>query len=222
MSTVMDIGDVVSIRLNYRDDQGSILFNVLHYTFAEADPIGSGTPPFESAAAEEVVPALTALVVNTWAAAWVDVSSTGILLEGGTGQSIYPSPLSRQYNYTPETPYQGEVAGDMMPSQDAVTLLKRTPFGGRGGIGRMFVPGIPEASQSSGRLTPTAFEEYKTLAEFIPVQRVITNGNYTLKFNPVLFRRTTAGGAFLQTITAGELSDGLLKTQRRRRPGKGI
>jgi hypothetical protein len=110
--------------------------------------------------------------------------------------------------------------------QDAVTLLKQTGIGERWGQGRMFVPGIPELHAEGGRITPTAIGHLGDLWNLIPTFFLVSDGTYDTQLAPVLYSPEHAVDEVIipervTPITAGALSDDVIKTQRRRRPGKG-
>lgn len=59
----------------------------------------------------------------------------------------------------------GAIVGDMVPSNAPFLVSLYTLQLGRSGRGRIFIPGLPEASQGDGQLTNAAWIELQTIAD---------------------------------------------------------
>lgn len=222
MAVELNEDDVISARLEFKTPDGSVAFNVLHFKFVSATPIGGGTPPFSgmdmSIAGPEIAEHLGGIYVEEWQAA----AATSVSMTGVTVQNIYPTPKSRQYHYVFGAPQAGELATDALPLQDAPVLVKRTAFGQRWGIGRIFCVGTPEGGQASGILTDAQAALWNDFGEALNEQVEVVAGDYTLLFVPTLPSYDAFGVPRKLSIDEIVLTDKVIKTQRRRRPGKGI
>jgi len=222
VSYIIEQNNIAIVRLGYRDDGGNRAFNVLHYRLDNVSTGGGGGDP--NGLASTVLPDLIAAVKLKLAGQWANAASIGVSMTDVMAQSVWPLPKSRAYTNTFLDPVPGVAVGDMLPLQDAPTLLKRTNFGGRTGLGRLYFVGVPESKQVSGLLIPDFFEDVSGFATALgeTVQHV-TLGK-TFSWNPVLFHLTPGPiiAEVVTPITDVTLSDEVIKTQRRRRPGKGI
>lgn len=222
MAVELNIDDVLTVRMNYRDDKGTLAFNVLHYTLANVVPQSSGVPPFNGVDFAEVGPELAERFFNDLIPSWQDFASSKCQALGATVQDIFPTPLSRQYTYIADPTAFGSKGGDMLPLQDSPTLVKRTAFGARWGIGRVFVPGVAESDQASGVLIPTAYLELQAIGNEWESGRGFTIDQYNYQFAPVLYGPRAGLPPRITEVTEIAPESEVIKSQRRRRPGKGI
>lgn len=222
MATQLQFGDVLQVRLDYRDSQGTSAFNVLHYILETVTLPGGGNVIFNGVDMEDVGSSFAAELFANLFDGWKDFASEDVSMTGVSVQNIDPAPKSRQYNWTANPPGAGNVVGDSLPLQDTPTLIKRTAFGQRWGIGRVFVVGLPESSQDQGRLNQAAVNAINTWGTALLADQAITVAGLVYILRPVLY--TTRPNPQFKTLEIQEvqLSDNIIKTQRRRRPGKGI
>lgn len=222
MAVELNEGDVIQVRLNFEDGQGSKCFNVLHYELATVTVDGGGLFPGEDFAA--VANELAENVYDNLAPVWADAAVTDCRFTGVTVSNIYPLPRSASYTYTPDPILSGTVLGEAMPSQDTPTILKRTAFGARWGIGRLFFVGLSESQQEGGQLTGAAVNAIQDFANALAGNISFVETIYTFNFSPILFGRPVPPSTVprITQVVSIDIADGIIKTQRRRRPGKGI
>lgn len=221
MAVNTSVGDTIMARLEFYDGE-SVAYNVLHYKLDSITDDNTGLPvavtiPWADwgyAFAQEVYGAL----FTTWQA----LASEEVTFTGVTVQDILPVPRSTPFTFMPENPTTGNVAGEAMPLQDTPTFLKRTQFGERWGLGRFFFAGISEASQEKGRLMPAWLANAPAFGNALAASIGVQNDGYTFELIPVLLGTSEEDLNFMTPIIAVQLSNNVIKTQRRRRPGKGI
>lgn len=213
--------DVVTVRLEYTlDTESDVAFNVLHYQLASLKIHGDPLPSPIAAPVEEVLPTLAQGLFEAFSGGWKTPASVQVSMTGATAQKVFPTPRSEPFHYVPTEAVPGSVAGEALPLQDSATILKHTGYGQRWGLGRVYFVGLPESGQINGRLEP---EEVAAMASFIDLlndQFLSTNDDWDTQWRPVLFAPTLPTPRILP-LTRTELSNNILKTQRRRRPGKG-
>lgn len=223
MSVQLAVGDVITCRVNTSDGL-SRSFNILHYELIFLSNVNPEIPPPANVLAEDFLPVVAQNLSTKLKPLWALCTSEKMTFDGITAQGIYPDPRSRPYTFVETEEKTGEIAGDMLPMQDAMTILKRSVFGTRWGLGRYFHSGIPESVQDKGVTT----DAYRALVDnyaaelaegfTATVGQVISNWQpilFSLSPGPVIVPRKTL-------ITNALCSDNVVKTQRRRRPGKGI
>lgn len=179
-------------------------------------------PPFSSAPADEALPLLaetTYGLINSW---WATRAANDVSAIDAMAQRVYPGPRSRQYLRIPNTPTRGAIDDDPLPLQDCPVLVKKSAYGTRWGTGRVFVIGTTETDQAGGRLNPPYMTYLQTLGERYAENVVFPIEGYSLTFAPVLFGRLPDGSPRVTPIDMVVPINDILKTQRRRRPGKGI
>lgn len=220
MSAVLHLNDVITVRLEYQDALLNKAFNILHYSLKE---VGGG--PGGLWAGESMFtagPLIAEEMMNIFSPEWSNCSAQDIAMSGVTVQNIFPGTPSRAYTFTPPAPIAGSIVSDPLPMQDAVTILKRGELATRKHLGRVFIPGIPETGQDGGILTDPQRVLYNALAaKFEQVVPVLVGG-WNLQFYPTLFNPSELPAPLQRAIFDCDVSDNVIKTQRRRRPGKGI
>lgn len=221
MSNLMAVGDVCEVRLNTGDGL-SQFFNILHYELQGISDSAPGPPPTVLDASDFLGLLATSVFTNLepdWSAA----TPTTQRFYGVTAQSIYPDPRSRPYNYFPVAPGEGVVEAESLPGQDCATLLKKSVFGNRWGLGRFFFSGIPESFQENGIMSDPYVILLQAFCDELNEGYAINVGTVTGTWAPILFGPGDAPGTVRKTaIVEVDVSDNVIKTQRRRRPGKGI
>jgi len=222
MAIVTHLNDVFMVRLDFHDMPGNRAMNVLHYRLDSVSVPGGGL--WAGAQTYEVAPLLAEAVYDLLSVEWKKFASNFVNFRTCSAQNISPLPKSRQYTHDPGAGVEGEVQDEALPLQDAVTILKRGPGASRQNMGRVFVVGFPESAQSAGiinQATVNLMEPFiNRLGEIV---EVTLNGD-TLNFYPVLWSEDPGPPLVTTVIPILEtaLSNNIMKTQRRRRPGKGI
>lgn len=220
--------DIVTARLEFLlgTDVG---YNVLHYRIIGVDVISSGLPsaiavPFDAMANE-----MAQAVYETFDDPWKLIASQDVVFTGVTVQDIYPAPRSRPYTYLPVAAVNGLIVSEALPFQDTLTVLKKSIYGERWGLGRVFICGLAESQQAGGNITIGSRSDLIAFSHFFNDTIVFDAGDYRITIQPVLFQEIKEGdppvgtGVFRTTpILHSEIDSWSLKTQRRRRPGKGI
>lgn len=222
MSVNITLGDIIEVRLEFgalNDD--SRLYNVLHYRVDNLTVVSTGLPPAVAVPYSAMAPAFAADVFATLSPEWAPTASQDCAFLGVTTQDVHPSPRSRPYTYTAVDPVPGTVTSEMLPAQDCPTILKKTLYGERWGLGRMFLVGTAETGQDTGILNPAAVDAIADFADVLDTVFTSTNGTYSARFTPVLFSDADPANVRINFIDQWVLSDQVIKTQRRRRPGKG-
>ncbi len=217
------LNSVLTVRVNYQHEAlADKAFNVLHYQLKTATVISTGLPLATVPQSEQVCPGLAQKVAEDFSAAWSVFASEDVGVLGCTAQKVYPGDRSVPFNYNLPGPVTGLVISQSLPMQDAITILKKTGFGQRWGMGRLFVPGIPELNQDGGEIDDTAMSNLTdNLVQLIPSGLTFSVSGISYSVLPVVTNVPTAGFPRVNTITTAEVSDNIIKTQRRRRPGKG-
>lgn len=216
MSTAFAVGDVIQTRLNF-GQAGNVVdvaYNVLHYRVTAF----SGTQPGMTAGLGRIAQDM----FDKWSALWKPAASVNVRMTGVTCQNVFPLPRSVGVTHTPGAPVPGDDASDALPLQDAPTLLKRSDFGQRWGIGRLFYVGLAEAFNEEGLVVNLGIGHLQTMANALKDGLGIVAAGWSITLQPVLVRGSTDNPVSLTPIVAGVLPDLVIKSQKRRRPGKGI
>jgi len=222
MSLEFGDGDIIAYRMDSTIGQSNC-FNLFHFKVKNTTVVASGLPaPVRfsfSAAAAAIIDGVSAEYSDEWKAA----SSNELFLVSGHAQSLWPYPASRQYHELFDPPGQGTIVSQSIPAQDAATLVRRGAAAGRDQVGRSFVSGCPELGQSNGIMTDAQVLLYNALAVAFSGSIHCSNGEYEWDLVPVLAKELPEHGGWQGIpIVDVQLSDPTLKTQRRRRPGKGV
>lgn len=218
----MPINSVFTARLSYEHEgYTDVAFNVLKYQLTAAVVTATGLPLATVPLAENVLPQAAQEIFEIMSEAWEIFASEDVGMTTCTTQKVYPGDRSVPYTYFPPSPVSGQIVSQSLPMQDAVTLVKRTDVGQRWGMGRLFVPGIPELNQNGGVIDSTAVANISGLASVIPSTIVYSVGDNTYTIRPVVSNVPTDEFPHVNFILSCGLSDPIIKTQRRRRPGKG-
>lgn len=215
MSLTIAAGDLLNVRLNYdMEDFPDRAFNVLHYKIGSS----TGTPPNMSTA----LAAIGQAMFNKWYALWKVGASNEIRMSGVTVNDVFPLPRSVAVTYTPAAVSPGDHASSAIPLQDSPTLLKKTDVGQRWGQGRLFYVGIAEDGQHEGLLDLGTSVALQAMGVALADNVNVVSGAWSAVLNPVLVRGPEDNPVSITPITSGRLSDLVIKSQKRRRPGKGI
>lgn len=215
MALTIGLNDLISVRLNFsdaNDDDGA--YNMLYYRVNNI----AGAPPAQS----QMLAAIALEMYTKWSTLWAPAAGPDVKFNGCTVCDVFPLPRSVSVTYTDGTPTTGAGTGDAIPLQDAPTLLKTTEVGNRWGMGRLFYVGLSEDFQDGGRVVGGAVASLGTMAAALDDAVVVNSGGCTVTLGPVLKRGPEDNPVSLTPITGGRLSDTIIKSQRRRRVGKGI
>lgn len=222
MSLVIQESDVAMLRIEYRDQGGNRAFNVLHYQLRLATPGGGGI--FNGELASTVLPDLANAARLKLANPWAATASGNIFMTGIAAQGIHPAPRSALYVHTFGVEVAGAFEDEALPLQDSATILKRTAVGARWGIGRLFHVGLPEAFNTDGFITPAGMAQLSAFADALAEEISHVTLGTTYHWRPILWQAPNpeAPNGRITQLVSVDLSDNVIKTQRRRRPGKGI
>lgn len=221
MATNISNGDILTVRQEYANAD-SVGFNLLYYKVSGLIETSSGLPP--AVAVPFLAPGadIAQAMFDNFKTLWAAVASSSCSMTGCTVQDIWPTPRSRPVTYTAPTPQAGAVAGDALPAQDSITILKKTVYGQRWGMGRVFVYGLPEAAQNQGSIVSGSRANLESLASVYAAPFTMSADLYTLTLIPMLFGQKGFLSGNDTRVVEAAIESWVLKTQRRRRPGKGI
>lgn len=220
MSINWNVNDVIEAKLEYYNGE-SRCFNILHWRMTNIVVTATGLPPAVEIPFATIGADLAGDIYSFISNEWKNLASSFWSMTSCTVQNVHPLPRSLPLTYIPGAAVTGMIADDSLPAQDTATILKKTDFGERWGMGRIYVPGLPENAQNNGVLNAGAVTALQDLADTFQAFAGGTAGAYSYALEPVLFGAGD-GGPRINPIRAHTLSDNVLKTQRRRRPGKGI
>lgn len=161
--------------------------------------------------------AATSAEVN-WDA--IVISDVRTVEQGGT----------ESYHFALTQPNPGLIAGDALPSQDAVVVGLRTGRKGGRFRGRFYLPGVAESGTTAGRLTGAQLTAVQGLAQAltdawgpggsVPAYRLIVWSPPSPPFVPKPPPKVRTGE--LKTPVLATDLDEVIRTQRRRSIGVGL
>lgn len=228
MAISVEGNDIVTARLEYLNGS-DIAYNVLHYRIVNLTDDTSHLPPAIAIPWSALAPAAAQAVFEYFDGPWATIASQDVVMTGCTVQDVYPAPRSRPFTFLPEANVQGLRVSEALPLQDSLTILKKSEYGMRWGIGRVFVVGLAENSQAGGNISIAARSDLVSYALFFADNIAVDAGDYSFQLQPVLFADVKdpetgepTGAVRTTAITRTAIESWTLKTQRRRRPGKGI
>lgn len=214
MATTLADDDLLTVRLNFSSNgRTDRMLNVLHYQIRGL----VGAPPNLVTGLSEIATA----VFDHLDGPWADFASSATVFENVSVTNVFPLPRSVTITAAPGPGVPGDVLSDPIPTQDAPTILKRTDFGARWGLGRIFVTGTPESGQDAGILTGGQLALLNALATQLEEAVVVVGTGFTCSLDLCLLRGPEDNPISITKVLRCEASDAVLKTQRRRRPGKG-
>lgn len=222
MSLQVSLNDVIEYKLE-TGDSVSRMYNILHYRVSGINSVGVGLPPAVAADYTQVMPAIIGAISAELVDEWAAVTSASYAFAAASAQCIYPSPRSRLYTTIFDPVRDGDAPLSALPAQDAITLLKRTPFGERREMGRLYVSGIPESRTLGSVVDEQFLNLYQALANAVASPVTAITNAYAITVQPVIYHRypNSQQTRFTDITDAGP-SDLVIKTMRRRRPGKGM
>ena len=214
MSLTVAAGGLFTTNVVFTNVATATAINVLHYRLGSI----SGTIP----TMDEFLTRLAAAVNTLFITHWGPTASDQVKLVNVRATSVFPIPRSVGVNVVNSPPVTGGIFSEALPLQDCVTILKRTAVGNRWGMGRVFVTGIPESQQANGILSEGQRALYNTLATNLGLSLNVSGAGFSAVCNPCLVRGPEDNPVSITNVLRCEVSDNIIKTQRRRRPGKGI
>jgi len=214
MSTTLALNDLYSVRLNFRaEDKLDRVMNVLHYKCTSF----TGAPTNLTSGLTEIA----AFIYDTFKDEWKLAASEDVSFVNVTITNVFPLPRSVSLTVATDAGTVGSIVSEPLPLQDTPTLLKKTDVGNRWGLGRLFYVGTPESHQAAGVLTGPGVAALNNFMAVLQQDLVVDGTGFDLTLSPVLVRGPEDNPTSITPIRSVILSDSVLKTQRRRRPGKG-
>lgn len=214
MATVFEVGNLITLRVGYAlANREERCINVLHY---QVDSV-TGAP----ANVFDGLSVIASSFFDLWANEWKVFGSNDVTVVGVAATNVFPLPRSATVVSASGGPVTGTVASDTLPLQDAITILKKTELGGRKGYGRVFIPGIPESFAEEGRINGDGSTALAGIIDLMDLPFNATGTGWEIILNPVLLGGPEDNPVTINRIRDAVLSDVIIKTQRRRRPGKG-
>lgn len=214
MALLLTAGDLITTRIFYAViGVPERAVNVLHHRVVSVDAAPTTT--------REALAKIADKMLEQWALRWKGFASENVGILNVSCTNVFPLPRSVTVYSTNALPTIGEVESECLPMQDAVTLLKQTDNGARWGMGRVFVPGIPESQTSAGTLTLDGTASVNDMVTWLKSNVTVTGDGWNAILEPVLLGGPEDNPIRVTKINGSRLSDATIKTQRRRRPGKG-
>lgn len=213
MAIVLQAGDLLNVQHVFTNTKSATAINVLHYRVGSFTGVVPAMPDFLAAVANQLGQAFVDQ--------WKQSASNEVKFVNTRATNVFPLPRSVGVNWVPAQ-IPGQLTSEALPLQDTVTILKRTNVGSRWGLGRIYITGLAEEQQDSGVLTAAAKLAMQNLADQLQATPTITAPTWSAVLNPCLVRGREDNPVSITNIIRWELSNDILKTQRRRRPGKGI
>lgn len=214
MSLTVAPGDLLAVRFTFTNVATATAMNVLHYRLGSI----SGT-----------IPNMTTFLGNVAAAAnagyqsvWKPAANSHVSFVATRAWSVFPLPRSVgvEVVHSPATP--GDILGDALPLQDTATILKRTEVGDRSGLGRFFFVGLSEDEQANGVISLDQRLMLDAVALWLGGPLSVTGVGYSAILNPCIVKGPEDNPVRITNVLSCAVSNNIIKTQRRRRPGKGI
>lgn len=166
---------------------------------------------------------LEAVAIAVWD--WAETSYIGSLSDDILLVSVVTTDLTTaeagQYTYAPDTTTGGTETGDTLPNECALCISLRTGSRGRSARGRWYVPAIPVNFMENANNVTAVFGGQMVTAlqtlinDLTEGTRVPTIVSYVTNGAP------RVGGPVYFTITTASLTDTVIDSQRRRKPGVG-
>lgn len=187
----MAVGDIFRIQVNMQAGSQPTM-NVLHARQTIASGVNEDINRNVLEMAKELYTALAAQLSEDWRV--VSMRSTIVSPFGleppmtlvlGAGSSI-----------------EGGIASEMVPSNAPLVISLYSFVGGKKGMGRIFLPGIPEASQTDGQLSEAAYTPLQTAAT---AELIGSHGPYltgAAEWEWIVWSPTTGPGANLHVRRA--------------------
>lgn len=214
MALTFSNGDILKTRLEF-NGPGGRGYNVLYYRII--------TTPATQPALLSGLTLIGEAIYNHFKDKWKAGANVSASMLNCVAQSVYPAPRSAPVTYTPLVTTGGVITGEALPTQDSWTGIKRSRVGIRQGVGRTFFFGLSESSQTNGRIedgaTLIALREW---AEALADEIIVSTPGGPMEIQPVVCGANVEATGTAYAVELGIPGDNIVKSQRRRRPGKGI
>jgi len=214
MSLVPAAGDLLNVQFVFTNVATATAMNVLHYRVGSL----TGTIPNMNT----FLGAVSQALATSFSGVWEPTASDQVKFVNVRTTNVFPLPRSVGVNYVFPTAVPGTSEGEALPLQDSITILKRTAVGARWGMGRFYAVGIPETQQANGIISNSNRLLYNTMAGWIGSSQSIAGTGWDVVLNPCLVNGPEDNPTRITNILSADVSNNIIKTQRRRRPGKGI
>lgn len=214
MSLTISNGDLLSVKKIFQVTNQANAMNLLHYRILNV----SGTAP----AVNVGLAAAANAVYTHFAAAWAATASDQVSLQIVSINSVFPLPRSVAWNYVPSVAETGTRSSQALPAQNSPTVIKRTNYGDRGGIGRVFLVGGAEDAQQDGSIVSTARATYDTYAGKFGQVISVSGSGWGFDMEPVLLKGPEDNPVRIARVVGTAMASYRFRCQRRRQPGKGI
>jgi hypothetical protein len=215
MALVPAAGDLLNVQFVFTNVATATAINVLHYRVGAISGAVPNMTTFLNTIAQNLA--------QEFLSVWEPTASDQVKFVNCRVTSVFPLPRSVGGIYAfPSGGTPGGVESEALPLQDAVTILKRTAVGMRWGMGRLYLTGTPENAQSNGIISNDQRTLVNAIANWIGEARNPIGVGWNTILNPCLVRGPEDNPTSITNILSAVVSDNILKTQRRRRPGKGV
>jgi len=184
--------------------------NVRHY---RVSLISGGSPTAEQqesaliSISSQITTAMKNCASNEWA------------LYGQKCQRVWPVPRTVG-TYSSGNAGAGAVSENSLPSEVTAVVKLKTAFAGRKYRGRMYMAGVPVTFETDSLITGAGQTLYNTLSSVLDGVLGIAVGGISYEFTPIILHRS-APGTWTDILNTTGLVDPILRSQRRRQPGKG-
>lgn len=165
------LDDVLEITVE-GENEGTPWAAVRHYRISATLSNDDESDIVEAHWRTTILPAMAALLTDKWSAQCASVSRV--------------APVPRDVDFFPWTAIPGEVTSDGVPNGTALVMKLRTNATGPRNRGRMYIPGLPEASTNAGLLTAAVRTAWDGVGALLAAN-IGTGGNTLV---PVVFSRT--------------------------------
>lgn len=204
----MAVGDILEAVLTFQNVMNLDRYvNVLHW-IVNTDEVGASN--------EESVASVLNAAVNATIKAQL---STNLNFEQTLVQRVFPLPRTTGFYFGNGGANVGSNATQMLPPSCALINRKRTAFAGRKFRGRVFTVGLCEDDQNNGVWSSARVNNISTAWETI-LTTLMVGVLGTGEYSPVIWPKNGTASGDATVITTIQL-DTIVRSQRRREPGRG-
>lgn len=214
MALFANPGDLLTARMTFTNVATATAYNVMHYRVGSITGSAPGMNTFLAVCADAVNAGFKFV--------WRPAANANVSMVATRMWNVFPLPRSVGVEVVNSPSAPGEVSGEAMPLQDSITILKRTAVGARWGMGRLFFVGLSEGDQANGIISNNMRDRMNNVATWLGSAVAVTGSGWSAVLNPVLVRGPEDNPVSITNVLSANVSDNVIKTQRRRRPGKGI
>lgn len=145
-----DTGDVLEVTVEGMNE-GSPWALVRHYRVEDATTSASIAPAAKDKWEDDILPDMADELCDQWKAECITISRAA------------PGPITNKFY--PLTAIPGVITTDAVPNGSALVLRFNTTETGKRGRGRMYVPGLPEASTNAGLLLASKVAAWQAIGD---------------------------------------------------------